>query len=153
MTQPSTRGGQAGRHARRSADTPSHEPPQADELHHYYPTARPRHGRTLCSTSSATSATGRTACRDPPHVQAHRGTGRSAADYPWLSKAATTSTSPLQAWRSHTRPARDGRRRPAFVVVRASRRRLHGPCSARAAGKAARPPPLSQSTVAFVANT
>jgi hypothetical protein len=28
-------------------------------------------------------------------------------------------------------PARDGRRRPAFVVVRASRRRLQGPCSAR----------------------
>jgi hypothetical protein len=32
-----------------------------------------------------------------PHVQARHGTGRSAADYPWLSKAATTSTSPLQA--------------------------------------------------------
>jgi hypothetical protein len=31
-------------------------------------------------------------------------------------------------------PARDGRRRPAFVVVRASRRRRHGPCSARIAG-------------------
>ena len=37
------------------------------------------------------------ACRDPPHVQAGHGTGRSAADYPWSSKAATTSTSPLQA--------------------------------------------------------
>jgi hypothetical protein len=35
------------------------------------------------------------------------------------------------AWSSHTRLARDGRRRPAFVVVRASRRRFHGPCSAR----------------------
>ena len=31
-------------------------------------------------------------------------------------------------------PARDGRRRPAFVVVRASRRRLHEPCSARETG-------------------
>src|SRR5450755_1933295 len=40
-----------------------------------------------------------------------------------------------QAWRSHTRPARDGRRRPAFVVVRTSRRRFHGPCSARPAGQ------------------
>jgi hypothetical protein len=34
-------------------------------------------------------------------------------------------------------PARDGRRRPAFVVVRAPRRRLHGPCSARTAGESA----------------
>jgi hypothetical protein len=30
-------------------------------------------------------------------------------------------------------PVRDGRRRPAFVVVRASRRRLHAPCLARKA--------------------
>jgi len=71
------------------------------------PTARARHGRALCSTSSATSATGRTACRDPPHVQARHGTGRSAADYPWLSKAATTSTSPLQALCNHAIRAGD----------------------------------------------
>jgi hypothetical protein len=34
-------------------------------------------------------------------------------------------------------PARDRRRRPAFVVVRALRRRLHGPCSARKRERAA----------------
>jgi hypothetical protein len=55
-----------------------------------------------------------------------------------------SNTSPLAEQRSHhagvapegveephSGAARDGRRRPAFVVVRASRRRLHGPCSAR----------------------
>ena len=49
------------------------------------------------------------------------------------AEAGTAPARPLQAWRSHTRPACDRRRRPAFVVVRASRRRLHEPCSARKA--------------------
>jgi hypothetical protein len=34
----------------------------------------------------------------------------------------------------HSGQVRDGRRRPAFVVARASRRRLHRPCVARSAG-------------------
>src|SRR5439155_7354616 len=44
------------------------------------------------------------------------------------------------------RLARDGRHRPPFVVVRASRRRLHGRCSARNPQLAAAPKSPSGST-------
>jgi hypothetical protein len=47
--------------------------------------------------------------------------------------------------------ARDGRRRPAFVVVRASRRRLHGPCLAQQAGPSATKGAGAKSPVALVA--
>ena len=56
-----------------------------------------------------------------PHSRSTRG---AIAALPW----------PLQAWSNYTGPAGDGRRRPAFVVVKASPRRLHEPCSARSAG-------------------
>ena len=56
-----------------------------------------------------------------PHSRSTRG---AIAALPW----------PLQAWSNYTGPASDGRRRPAFVVVKASPRRLHEPCSARSAG-------------------
>ena len=53
---------------------------------------------------------------------------RSVADYPCSTEGATTPRRLQEAWRSHTRPARGGRRRPAFVFLRACRRRLQGPC-------------------------
>ena len=45
---------------------------------------------------------------------------------------------------------RNRRRRPAFVVVRASRRGLHGPCSARHAGPARAPAPRAPETSSVV---
>jgi len=81
-----------------------------------------------------------TSCGGPPAT---------SADCSIRDGAATSPSLPGRSFRrggATLGPARDGRRRPAFVVVRASRRRLHGPCSARIASTTPASAPRLSST-------